>query len=162
MLQRPLNISRSLIRTLTSGKARQAAKTIPAIARGMALGDRPRTERLPADLQQDNPLLRYFDANREGHGIWKWRHYFEVYHRHFSQFVGTDVHVMEIGVYSGGSLPMWREYFGPKAHIYGVDIERACEVYRSSQVEILIGDQGNRQFWSKVRRDVHAHRHPHR
>jgi len=65
------------------------------------------------------------------------------------------VHVLEIGIYSGGSLEMWRDYFGPKARIYGVDIEPACRVYESDSVNIFIGDQGDRQFW-QFRRKVPA------
>src|SRR5947207_11688241 len=40
---------------------------------------------------QHNPLLAYFEAHRQGRGIWKWRHYFDVYHRHLAKFVGKDV-----------------------------------------------------------------------
>src|SRR4051794_15999110 len=60
-------------------------------------------------------IEEYWDAHTDGPGIWKFRHYFEIYHRHFSKFIGTEVHVAEIGVYSGGSLNMWKEYFGPKS-----------------------------------------------
>ncbi len=56
----------------------------------------------------------------------KWRHYFPIYHRRLAKFVGYEVHVVEIGIYSGGSLPMWRSYFGPGCQVYGVDIEPAC------------------------------------
>jgi hypothetical protein len=108
-----------------------------------AVGDEP-----------DNPLSTYFDAHMEGRGIWKWRHYFDVYHRHFSKFVGTHVHVLEIGVYSGGSLDMWREYFGPGCRVYGVDIEPACQVYASDSVRIFIGDQADPRFWDRFRREV--------
>ncbi len=52
-----------------------------------------------------NPLRDYFEANREGPGIWRWQHYFDIYHRHFARFVGREVNVLEIGVYSGGSTP---------------------------------------------------------
>src|SRR5262245_54320107 len=75
---------------------------------------------------QANPLEEYFDSHTQGACIRKWRHYFEIYHRHFRKFVGQNVHVLEIGIYSGGSLEMWRSYFGPQARIYGVDIEEAC------------------------------------
>src|SRR5437868_5558043 len=55
-----------------------------------------------------NPLQSYFDAYKEGPGIWKWMHYFDIYQRHFSKFVGREVHVLEVGIYSGGSLAMWK------------------------------------------------------
>src|SRR4051794_16123713 len=74
-----------------------------------------------------NPLLKYFRNHSEGRGIWKWEHYFDIYHRHFNKFVGSHVKVLEIGIYSGGSLDMWRPYFGDQCHIYAVDIEEACK-----------------------------------
>ena len=56
---------------------------------------------------------------------------------------------MEIGVYSGGSLGMWKEYFGPRCRIYGIDIVPACRVYEDDQIQIEIGDQGDPAFWSE-------------
>src|SRR5262245_46705450 len=58
-----------------------------------------------------NPLRAFFDARTEGRGIWKWNHYFDVYHRHFERFRGQEVHILEVGIYSGGSLEMWHDYF---------------------------------------------------
>jgi SAM-dependent methyltransferase len=94
-----------------------------------------------------NPLWDYFQNHKEGPGIWKWEHYFDVYHRHFARFVGQKVDVLEIGIYSGGSLGMWRSYFGEKCHVYGVDIEEACRAYASDYVSVFIGDQADRAFW---------------
>jgi hypothetical protein len=105
-------------------------------------------------LLSSNPLEEYFDSHHTGLGIWKWRHYFEIYHRHLSRFVGTDAHVLEVGIYSGGSLRMWREYFGERAHIYGVDIEPACKAYEGERARIFIGDQASREFWRKLKQDV--------
>jgi cephalosporin hydroxylase len=61
---------------------------------------------------------------------------------------------MEVGVYSGGSLPMWREYFGKNCQVYGVDIEKACEAYRSDRIEIMTGDQSDRAFWADIRKTI--------
>ncbi|HZQ95364.1 MAG TPA: class I SAM-dependent methyltransferase, partial [Candidatus Sulfotelmatobacter sp.] len=94
-----------------------------------------------------NPLWDFFQNHRAGHGVWKWEHYFEIYHRHLSKFVGKASNVVEIGIYSGGSLEMWRSYFGEGSHIYGIDIEPACKAYESAGVSILIGDQADRTFW---------------
>jgi hypothetical protein len=92
-----------------------------------------------------NDVERYFNENT-GHAISKWHHYFEIYDRHLSQFRGTDVHLLEFGVFQGGSLQMWKNYFGPRAKIFGVDINPHCRQVAEQQVEILIGDQGNRNF----------------
>jgi len=109
-----------------------------------------------AGVDDDNPLRRYFDANLEGRGIWKWTHYFEIYHRHLSGFVGSSPKLMEIGVFSGGSLGMWREYFGEGCRIIGVDLERACEAYAGPGVEIRIGDQEDRSFWRGLAQDLNG------
>lgn len=101
-------------------------------------------------------LEQYFDANLEGPGLWKWRHYFPIYERHFAKFIGTDCHIAEVGIYSGGSLPMWKSYFGDKARIYGVDIEKDCRQYEGDRVKVFIGDQADRQFWERFRSDVPA------
>ena len=102
-----------------------------------------------------NPLREFFDSRKQGPGIWKWNHYFDIYDRHFRQFRGQEVHVLEIGVYSGGSLDMWRNYFGPKATIYGVDIAPDCRVYEKNDgIKIFIGDQADRSFWRGFRQKV--------
>lgn len=102
----------------------------------------------------DNALRTYFETHREGPGIWKWLHYFDVYDRHFKKFRGREVHILEIGIYSGGSLPMWREYFGPGCHVYGVDIEEACLAYQGDGIDVFIGDQADRDFWKRFREKV--------
>jgi hypothetical protein len=101
---------------------------------------------------EDNKLQRYFEAHREGRGIWKYQHYFPIYERHFRKFVGREVHVLEIGVYSGGSLEMWKSYFGPNARIYGVDVEESCRSYENEHTHIEIGDQADPAFWSLFRK----------
>lgn len=101
-----------------------------------------------------NPLWEYFQKHKEGHGIWKWEHYFDIYHRHFARFIGQKVNVLEIGICSGGSLEMWRSYFGGKSYIYGVDIEEACKAYENDHVSVFIGDQADRAFWSTFRKSV--------
>lgn len=102
------------------------------------------------EARDENPLETYFDRHITGPGIWKWRHYFDIYHRHLARFVGREVHVVEVGVYSGGSLTMWRDYFGPECHVYGVDIEPACRAYENDSVSIFIGDQGDPAFWREL------------
>jgi Methyltransferase domain len=103
-----------------------------------------------------NSLERYFDEHATGPGIWKLQHYFEIYERHLGKFVGREVHAMEIGVYSGGSLQMWREYFGADSVVYGTDIEPACRAYESENVRIFIGDQADSGFWDRVMQEIPA------
>jgi hypothetical protein len=108
----------------------------------------------PDSVDPQSPLEAFFEARLEGPGIWKWRHYFDVYHRHLNKFrQRKDLVVLEIGIYSGGSLDMWRSYFGSAAQIYGLDIEPTCRAYESRGIHILIGDQADRGFWQRVLSD---------
>lgn len=100
-----------------------------------------------------NDLETYF-TNNQGRLIHKWKHYFEIYDRHFSRFRGTDVHIVEFGVFQGGSLQMWKNYFGPKCKIYGIDINPHCKSVEESQIEIIIGDQGNRDFLQSIAKRI--------
>ena len=45
--------------------------------------------------------------------------YFQVYEELFSRFRNRQPTFVEIGVQHGGSLFMWRDYFGPGARIIG-------------------------------------------
>ena len=60
-----------------------------------------------------NDLRRYFD-NNSGRVIHKWEHYFEIYDRHFNSFRNKEIVILEIGIFQGGSLQMWKNYFGSK------------------------------------------------
>ncbi|MGA2453259.1 MAG: class I SAM-dependent methyltransferase [Solirubrobacteraceae bacterium] len=104
---------------------------------------------IPEAAREVGPLEAYFDAHTEGPGVWKWRHYFEIYERHLDRFRGTPVHIVEIGVLGGGSLQMWRDYFGPETHVYGIDIDPESRALERDGVEIFIGDQGDRSFWER-------------
>jgi hypothetical protein len=97
----------------------------------------------------DNPLEEYF-RNNDGRLIHKWMHYFDVYHRHFERFRNQPVVVVEFGVSQGGSLEMWRNYFGDQATIYGIDIDERCAALDGPGTHVLIGDQEDREFLRSV------------
>ncbi|MBK6542804.1 MAG: hypothetical protein IPG10_16290 [Flavobacteriales bacterium] len=95
-----------------------------------------------------NDLERYFHSN-QGRLIHKWMHFFDVYDRHFARYRGKEVVILEIGVFQGGSLQMWKNYFGDKARIYGIDINPGARnskriASRSSPVRNLIGRSSGR------------------
>ncbi|MEZ6126253.1 MAG: hypothetical protein R3C49_24260 [Planctomycetaceae bacterium] len=151
-------LKRMLRRFHQTGADRQMLDSTD-FARGLAFGERwqgiPQATSpnapLPAD---DNPLWKYFCAHTEGHGIWKWTQYFDIYHRHLQRYRGTAVNLVEVGIYSGGSLQMWQSYFGDQVRIHGVDIEEACRCYESDRISVHIGDQEDRAFWADFRSKV--------
>lgn len=69
-------------------------------------------------------------------------HYFDIYDRAFSSFRDKKVTVVEIGVFHGGSLQMWKKYFGRRAHIFGIDIDERVKSLVERRVRIVTGDQG--------------------
>lgn len=111
-------------------------------------------ERAETNHDPKSDLEVFFDNRTEGAGIWKWRHYFDIYEKHFNRFRGKPVRILEIGIYSGGSLDMWKDYFGTECTIYGIDIEDACKVYEDEKTHVFIGDQADRNFWSEFKKNV--------
>ncbi|MFD2055716.1 class I SAM-dependent methyltransferase [Mesorhizobium calcicola] len=94
-------------------------------------------------------LHQYF-LNNSGKEMYKWLHYFDVYERHFQRFRNRKPVVVEVGVYKGGSLEMWRAYFGEGARIVGIDIDPACKAHESEGVEVFIGSQDDPQLLDRI------------
>ena len=80
--------------------------------------------------------------------------YFEVYDKLLLEYVGKEIVFVEIGILSGGSLFMWREFFGPKARIIGVDLNPAAKKWEDHGFEIYIGSQSDENFWVNFTRQV--------
>ena len=96
-----------------------------------------------------NEFERCFNEH-EGRLVSKWKHYLGVYDDHLSRYRGTDVHVLEIGVNHGGSLQLWRKYFGDQAKLYGVDVNPHCLALEEPSTKIFIGDQSDRGFLASL------------
>ena len=80
----------------------------------------------------------------------KWHPYLNAYQKHFSKFRGKECKLLEIGVQSGGSLEMWKQYFGDNCEIYGVDIDdNVLNLKYDFEVNISIGDQEDPAFWKE-------------
>lgn len=101
----------------------------------------------------DNPLMAWY-LNHTGRLVHKWIHYFEIYHRHFSRYRGKSPIVLEIGVFHGGSLEMWHDYFGPGCSVFGIDADPRCKSLEGEGTKILIGDQADRSFLARVRSEL--------
>lgn len=80
----------------------------------------------------------------------KWTHYFPAYERHFGRYVNRPVVAVEIGCGEGGSLQMWKRYFGPHAQVVGIDIRPECKAFEEQQIAVRIGHQGDTAFLDGV------------
>jgi len=75
----------------------------------------------------------------------KWHHYLEIYERHFEPLRQRErpLRILELGVSRGGSLEIWRKYFGPHARIVGIDIDALCAERVDPENAVIIGDQSD-------------------
>ena len=104
-------------------------------------------------MKEKSDLEKYFKSNNS-RLIHKWNHYFDIYERHFNRFRDKEIVILEIGVSQGGSLLMWKEYFGDKAKIYGIDIDPKCKEVEEKNIEVLIGSQSDRKFLKQVVKEI--------
>jgi len=81
----------------------------------------------------------------------KWSHYFDIYERHFSRYVGKKPVVVEVGICRGGSAEMWKKWFGTDATIVGIDIDpNAFKLEHQTPGCIQVeGNQGDPLFWDE-------------
>lgn len=80
--------------------------------------------------------------------------YFDVYDKFFSPYVGKKITFVEIGVLGGGSLFMWRDFFGPQARIIGVELNPEAKRWEEEGFEIFIGSQSDPDFLEKLAKEV--------
>jgi hypothetical protein len=104
-------------------------------------------------FKEGEPGATLFDfiENKPHRYIDKWLSYLEIYERYFNRFRNKETNILEFGVSHGGSLQMWKYYFGPQARIYGVDINERCLELTEERIVILKGDQGDRESLRAVR-----------
>ena len=94
-------------------------------------------------------IERFFWENTD-RAIDKWVHYLPLYERYFAPFRHRPVRVLEIGVQNGGSARMWRDWFGPEAILFGVDIDPACAQLDGESARVRIGSQDDATFLRSV------------
>jgi len=86
--------------------------------------------------------------------VYKWHHYLGVYENFFERFRGKSLIILEIGILDGGSLRLWRNYFGDQCQVYGIDINPLAKQYEDVGINIRIGDQSDPEFLAKLVQEV--------
>lgn len=102
------------------------------------------------DVQQDysGRMADLFFSNK-GETVHKWPHYLPIYDKLLGDAPG-NVRFLELGVYRGGSMKIWREFFGPDANIFGIDIDPRCAQYDGEHGQVRIGSQDDPEFLRSV------------
>lgn len=103
---------------------------------------------IQSGTMNDLEKFAYCDSHRL---LFKWLHYYEVYDRHFSKYRNTAPVIMEIGVSKGGSLQMWKKYFGEGVRIIGIDVDERTREFAEEQISIEIGSQEDREFLREMK-----------
>lgn len=102
----------------------------------------------------DNPVFQLWKQHKpRAH---KWPHYFDIYHATFAPLRNRSLRVLEIGVYKGASLRLWRRYFeNPSTVIVGIDIDPACAEFDSAReaIHVRIGSQADAAFLGSIARE---------
>lgn len=81
--------------------------------------------------------------------------YVPVYERLFSPFKDTCKNILEVGVYYGGSIKLWTDYF-PTANVYGIDLDLSRNRYfpNNTRTHIVQGDAYNPLLISKFDKEA--------
>lgn len=102
----------------------------------------------------DNNTVRDLFYNHNGRLVHKWDHYFEIYEKYFSAYKDKKVAILEIGISHGGSLQLWKNYFGNQLMIYAIDINPQCKQFEEENVKVFIGSQSDPGFLDEVCRQL--------
>jgi hypothetical protein len=98
------------------------------------------------DSYQSYQRSPYFSAKHSS--------YFPVYDELLDRYRGKEITFVEIGVLNGGSLFMWRDFFGPRARIIGIDLNPGAKRWEANGFEIHIGNQAHPAFWNDFFKSV--------
>ena len=98
-------------------------------------------------------LLEIYASNKD-RKVHKWHHYIPLYDRYFATYKGQPIRFLEVGVSEGGSLQLWRKYFGPDAVIFGIDIDPKCLSLNGISAQVRIGSQEDPKFLQDVVREM--------
>jgi hypothetical protein len=88
------------------------------------------------------PLDRY-DSDKIANG------YLAAYDPVLEPWIDKEITLLEIGIYHGGSLLLWRDYF-PRGIIVGIDREPPRDFRTPDRVRVFQGDQADRAFLTRV------------
>ena len=84
----------------------------------------------------------------------KWEKYFKIYDDVLTKYKNKKIDFVEIGIFQGGSLEIWKKFFGNQARIIGIDLNSECKKFEKNGFEIFIGNQSNEKFWDNFFNEV--------
>jgi SAM-dependent methyltransferase len=79
--------------------------------------------------------------------------YLRIYDRIFEPLIDRPVKLLELGVRSGGSLRLWRDYF-PRGIVAGLDVEPLANAQDEERLRIYRGPQEDTALLSRIAAEV--------
>ena len=68
----------------------------------------------------------------------KWDNYFEIYSNILDKYINKKITFVEVGVGNGGSLFMWKKFFGHRARIIGIELNPEAKKLEKNGFEIFV------------------------
>jgi SAM-dependent methyltransferase len=85
-----------------------------------------------------------YDTDKAEH-----QHYLRNYEEYFTPLVGRDIRLLELGVFHGGSLLLWRDYFD-KGLIVGLDLSQVTIDDATNRIRLYQGEQQNTELLDRI------------
>ncbi|NQW07580.1 MAG: class I SAM-dependent methyltransferase [Candidatus Pelagibacter sp.] len=101
-------------------------------------------KKIPLDIA-NLPIYKSF--KKSPYNSTKHLSYFHTYSELLNKYRDKKITFVEVGILDGGSLFMWRDFFGKKARIIGVEFNPAAKKWEKDGFEIFIGSQSDEKFW---------------
>ena len=103
-----------------------------------------------------NTLQKMSDSDRKRYNTDKgtYHNYLGKYQELFEPLKDKDLNILEIGIWNGGSLRLWKDFF-KKSYIYGVDIDPKRMIDTEDRVITFTGDAkqaGCINWWTEMMR----------
>ena len=96
------------------------------------------------------PYFQDYPARTGDRTLFKMAHYLPLYDDLLAPLQGRDISFLEIGIYKGGSMPMWQGFFGQGARLTFLDIDPACQTLQLPGTRVEIGDQSDPAFLARI------------
>jgi hypothetical protein len=101
----------------------------------------------------ESRYFRDYPSKTGDRTLFKMEHYLPIYDDLLHNWHGRNVSFLEIGIYKGGSIPMWQGFLGPAARLTFLDIDPACAALALPGTCIEIGDQSDPVFLERIGQD---------
>lgn len=79
--------------------------------------------------------------------------YLEQYNSIFAEFLDKKINLLELGVYKGGSVRLWRDYF-PLGNIVGIDINLTDIEIDQDRIHLFKGNQADTKFLTQTANSI--------